>query len=165
MTGPLILLSTITSLAYNIARRYYGDQHYAWCAPAPAPDRFARQNPPSSDPIALYWSLVKDIDGGDQHSDAIARNRLGIIRGANVRHLQGVIDDDTRQLIDDVAKTAPLDDFKPLLLIIPYLAVTGIVRAVDLGSRARATADEYIIEDLPRSCFDIIELERGRKWT
>lgn len=127
---------------------------------SPAPDRFASKNPPSSDPIAIYWRYRQDIEDGDQHSAVIARNRLGIIRGAYIRHIQGVVDNDTRQLIEAVAKAAVLVDFKPLLLVVPYFGVKGIVKPVDLVSRARPTVDEYIIEDLPRDCFDVIDLDR-----
>jgi hypothetical protein len=56
----LTLFSTVTSLAYWVAERFYGHCHHVWCAPAPAMDRFVPRNPPSSDPIQIYWSFHED---------------------------------------------------------------------------------------------------------
>jgi hypothetical protein len=157
---PLALYSTITSLAYWIAQKYYTERHYVWCAPARHADRFAPTNPPSSDPIKLSWVYHNDVVQGDAHSAAIERNRIGIIRGAEARHRQDVIDGRTRRLIEATSRHAHLIDFKPLLLVIPFAGVNRIVRPASLRVRARAAAEEYIIEDLPRSCFDVIELQR-----
>jgi hypothetical protein len=75
-----------------------------------------------------------------------------------VREQQGVIDQPTRELIEQVVKKATLVDFSPLLLVIPYTAVSGIVKRAAVTARARATSEEYIIENLPRNCFDVLEL-------
>jgi hypothetical protein len=157
---PLTLFSTVTSLAYWVAERFYAHCHHAWCAPAPAMDRFVPRNPPSSDPIQIYWSFHEDIAGGDEHSAVIAANRLGLIRGAAARCSQGVVDEKTRQLIEATVKRAPLSAFKPLLLVIPYTAVSDIVKPADPDARAGVMAEEYVIEQLPRTCFDVIELHR-----
>lgn len=131
-----------------------------WCAPRPEIDRFALSNPPSSDPVSIYWGFRRDIDGGDEHSALIEANRRGIVRGASLKEQQGVIDQATRGLIESVVKKAPISDFSPLLLVIPYSGVTGIVKPADVDARARATSEEYIIENLPRNCFDVLELHR-----
>lgn len=32
-TAPLVLYSTNTWLAYTVAERFYGGEHYVWCTP------------------------------------------------------------------------------------------------------------------------------------
>jgi hypothetical protein len=71
----LTLFSTVTTLAYWAAERFYGHRDYVWAAPAPAIDRFVPENPPSSDPIRIYWSYHRDIAAGDEHSPIIEANR------------------------------------------------------------------------------------------
>lgn len=156
----LVLYSTISTLAYWIAQRYYAQRHYVWCAPAPAMDRFAPVNPPSSDPIRIYWSFFDDIAAGDEHSSKVKENRLGLVRGAATRHAQGLIDEATRQSIADTVQLAPLNAFAPLFLVIPVAAVGGVLRPADPRERARPTAEEFIIDDLPRTSFDVLVLHR-----
>lgn len=156
---PLILYSTVTQLAYHVAQHFYSGTHYAWCAPAPSADAFVVQNPPSSDPISLYWRYKRDIDGGDSHSDLIARQRRGIARGAVVKAELGIISADERSQIEGMAQAAPLGDFRPLLFVMPYSRVRNLARPASLDDRARASSREFIVEALPRDCFDVLRLE------
>lgn len=158
MSKPLVLYSATTKLAYWIAQKYYGETHYVWCAPKRDTDRFGFTNPPSSEPVSIYWTYKRDVDSGDGHSAIVEGNRRGIIRGATIKEQSGVIDQSTRELIEQMVKSAGLGDFSPLLLVIPYSAVESSVRPADIPNRARATSDEYIIESLPRNCFDVLEL-------
>jgi hypothetical protein len=157
---PLVLYSTITQLAYSLGQKYYRGLHYVWCAPCPEVDRFALRNPASSDPLSIYWRLLRDIEDGDEHSLQIDGNRRGLLFGASIKEQQGVIDQLTRQRIEAVVTRAPIRDFSPLLLVIPYASVSGIVKPADITAAARATSEEYIIDELPRSCFDVLQLHR-----
>ena len=141
MPNPLILYSATSQLAYNLGQKFYGGIHYVWCAPRPETDRYGFLNPPSLDPISIYWRFHADIKAGDEHSAQIDQNRRGLIRGASVKEQQGVIDQPARELIEAVVKRAPLSDFSPLLFVIPYAAVSGIVKPGS-GSRARATSED-----------------------
>lgn len=158
MSPPLIVYSCITKLAYNLGQNFYGGVHYVWCAPRPAPDRFGWRNPDSSDPLAIYRHVLKAIQDGDGHSPLIEQNRRGLLFGAQTKEQQGVINAATRQRIEAVVKLAPLSDFSPLLLVMPYAAVCDIIRQADLEHTARPTSEEYIIEALPRNSFDVLEL-------
>jgi hypothetical protein len=160
LSTPLVLYSAITRLAYSLAQRHYRAVHYVWCAPGPELDRFALRNPASSDPLAIYWRLHRDVEDGDEHSAQVNDNRRGLLRGASVKEKQGIIDLPTRQRIEAVVRKAPVKDFSPLLLVIPYASVTGIVKAAGVAITARATSEEYIIDALPRDCFDVLELHR-----
>ena len=158
--APLTLFSTVTSLAYLIGERFYRQRHYVWCAPAPPTDAHVSKNPPSSDPIGIYWTYHRDIAGGDRHSAAIEANRNGIIRGARNWCDRKVISEADCQLIEAIVRGAPLTEFRPLLLVIPWRSVQNKIAPVDPDRRARTTSEEYIIEFLPRRCFDILELHR-----
>jgi len=154
---PLVLYSTVSRLAYSINQRFYKGTHFVWCAPADAPDPFVAQNPPSSDPIDLYHRFERESRKSDGHSDLIAGNRNGIIRGASSREAQGIISKAERARIEQIALDAHFGDFSPLLLVIPYQQVAGIVKEVDGTAMAGATSQEFIIEDLPRVLFDVLK--------
>ncbi len=53
---------------------------------------------------------------------------------------------------------AELRDFRPLLYVIPYNPVVNLVKPVDVSQRASLYHEEYVIERLPRSLFEIVEL-------
>lgn len=159
MPDPLILHSAVTMLSYRVAQDHYGGEHYVWCAPCRDVDRFASINPPSSDPVSIYRRLVSDIRGGDKHSSIIRQNRRGIRRGATVKEQAGVIDAAKRKEIEKLARTASLAEFQPILLVMPFEVVRHIIKPATLPSRAAVWSQEFIIERLPRSCFDVLELE------
>ena len=150
-TPPRVLYSAVSSLAYLIGQRFYAKTHYVWCAPV---------NPPSSDPTQIYWAYHHAIATGDQHSGVIRRNRAGIADGAATRRSQQVIDSTAERTITELARSAQLVEFRPLLLGIPFHAVATQVRPAAIKARARVTSEAYIIENLPRNCFDIVELHR-----
>lgn len=74
LPDPLILYSAVTKLAYVLGQKYYGEVHYIWCAPRCAPDPYSFSNPPSSDPVKIYWRYYDDVSGGDEHSGLIETN-------------------------------------------------------------------------------------------
>ncbi|MYN17205.1 hypothetical protein GTP81_10620 [Rugamonas sp. FT107W] len=55
-------------------------------------------------------------------------------------------------------RDVPLANFKPLMLVIPAAPVTALLNSVPVAQRASVFSEEYIIENLPRSLFDAIEL-------
>lgn len=128
--------------------------------PHPRADRFMLRNPASSDPLTIYWRFYRDIADGDEHSTQIETNRDGLLRGAAAKRKERTIDLPIHQHIKRTVRRAPLRDFSPLLLVIPYTAVSGIVKPVAVSAAARATSEEYVIEHLPGSCFDVLELHR-----
>jgi hypothetical protein len=159
MADPLFLYSTNTLLAFHINETYYDELHYVWCSPffgaANVPSPY-RPNPPSSSPQEIYETLAKDIQNNDRHSDKIKLNKAGLRRGATVKLTNGVIDQTQRLEILDKIRLAQLVDYRPLLYVMPFPLVRGMMRIVPVRHRANPLAEEYIIERLPRSGFDII---------
>jgi hypothetical protein len=156
---PLLLYSTNTLLAYHINQTYYGELHYVWCsaffgvANIPSP---YRPNPPSSSPQGIYETLLKAVENGDRHSEKIRLNRAGLRRGATFKHGQGDITNSQRLEILDKVRLAQIADFKPLLYVIPYAPVSGMLSTVPVRHRANPLSEEYIIARLPSTSFDII---------
>lgn len=159
MTEPLFLYSTNTLLAFHINQTYYGEVHYVWCSPffgaANIPSPY-RPNPPSSSPQEIYDSLTRDIQNNDRHSAKIKSNKAGLRRGANFRRQRGLITDLQRLEIFDKVRLAPIPEYRPLLYLIPFPLVKTIARIVPVSHRANPLAEEFIIEGLPRTSFDII---------
>jgi hypothetical protein len=161
MNSKRIYYSCSTWLSYQICQHYYGQRHYAWCAPFfDAESVFSLPNsiPPSSNPRAIYWSLKRDVDAGDLHSAKIADVRDGIEHGAAIKRAAGIITRSQCLQIKRIARFAHVSDFVPLMFVIPLHPVTGRVKLVDIRNRASSLSEEYIITDLPRHLFDAIEL-------
>jgi hypothetical protein len=158
-----ILYSVNTWLAYNIARMFYGDEHYVWCSPVF--DSRCRPGlhavpPPTSCPGDIYHSLLEEVRRRDLHSAKISENRLGILKGAAVKQSTGIITEDELNEITAVVATAQAADFMPLLYVIPYNGIAHLLREVPVSQRAHPLSEEFVIEALPGELFDVISLHR-----
>lgn len=156
----LLLYSTNTWLAYKISKEYYGDFHYVWCSPyfsARSVPAYDYTNPPSSSPSEIYDVLFADTKRGDLHSARIEANRIGLLHGANKKAAAGIIDGKKKREIYSIVKQAETLNFRPLLYIIPSALVLDMAKEVPVNKRAHPFSVEFIIENLPRSHFDIVE--------
>jgi hypothetical protein len=157
---PLILYSTNTWLAYTIAQRYYRAEHYAWCTPYFDPRRYGNDAavPPTSSPLEVYQSLAAEAARGDRHSAKIEENRAGIRHGASAKRAAGIIDDSQERAIVTIVDLAYGNDFRPLMYIIPYSLVARKLREPPPEDKAHPLSAEYVIDNMPRKHFDVIEL-------
>ena len=161
MSDPLMLYTAYTWLAYRINETYYQQRHYVWCTPYFDPaSKFAPESavPPTSSPREIYNNLFDEVARGDRHSAKISQNRLGIIRGADVKRKLGIIGDQAHADITAIATSAEVRDFRPLLFVIPFALVSGAVKQVPVKDRAHPLSQEFIIENLGRASFDVWEL-------
>lgn len=55
---------------------------------------------------------------------------------------------------------AETHEFRPVLYIVPYERVEGLVIHVPAAGRANPFSVEYRIEQLRNDCFDLLELRR-----
>lgn len=157
---PLLLYSTNTWLSYQIAQRFYGQVHYVWCTPY-----FDMQHgsgssygvAPTSAPMEIYRNLSAEVRMGDTHSSKIAENKSGISRGAAAKLSAGVITSAQQVEIEAIVTRSPVQDFRPLLFVIPYDKVASLVVPVAVEQRAHPLSGEYVITELPRSHFDVLE--------
>jgi hypothetical protein len=162
MNNKEIYYSCCTSLCYEICGRYYNDEHYVWCTPYFNPT--SRMNlpnrvPPTSSPCAIYWNLRNEIEAGDMHSAKIDKNRAGIIAGARAKFSSGVISAAQYYEIKDLAALSEIEQFWPLILVIPRKPVDALLKSVEIRHRANLMSEEYIIECLPRKKFHAIEFD------
>lgn len=157
------MYSANTWLAYKVAKRFYNDEHYVWCAPyfdVRALPMYDAALPPTSSPSEIYHNLAAEVLAGDQHSTKIKENKVGILKGATFKRKAGVINEQEEKDIAAIVEKAETRDFKPLMYVIPFKIVAKLVREVPVDERAHPLSVEYVIERLPRSKFDIINLER-----
>lgn len=159
ITHP-ILYSAMTTLAYNINKKYYGDKHYMWCTPYFGSDFDSPHFtvPPSSSPVEIYNTLKKEVEGADHHNTKIDLNRRGIRKGASIMLKLGKISQDDHDEIVYISKKAKDQHFKPLLCVIARLEAVPYYQKVDVKDRANPLSHEYILSDLPQSAFDIIRI-------
>lgn len=155
-----VLYSAMTTLAYNINKKYYSDKHYMWCTPYFGSD-FESPHftvPPSSSPLEIYNTLKKEVDGSDHHNTKIELNRRGIRKGAAVMLRLSKITQDEHDEILHITKVAKDQLFRPLLCVIPRIEAVPYYKKVDVKDKANPLSHEYILSDLPQSAFDIIRI-------
>lgn len=155
-----VLYSTMSTLAYNINRSFYGGVHYLWCTPyfGSNYDLPEFSVPPSSSPLEIYRLMEREIDGADLHATKLKLNRVGIKRGADKMFSLDRISEDTRMEIQAICDLATPNQFRPLLCVIPRLEAVPFFQKVDVKDRANPLSHEYILRDLPRASFDIIRM-------
>jgi len=160
LSRSLLLYSTNTWLAWAIAERYYRGIHWVWCSPFFRPERGLSPvaMPPTAIPGEIYDTLAKHVRAGDRHSPFINGNRVGILNGAKCKAEAGVITEKEHAEIVGAVDHAQIADFRPVLYVMPFRAVSRRVIAVPEAERAHSLSIEYRVEDLPRYLFDVIEL-------
>lgn len=160
MPEPLILYSANTQLAYRINEHFYQQTHYVWCNPffsATSTRAIDVQMPPSSTPCDICRTYLEDIARRDLNSHNLERNRSGLQKGMKFKLRERVITEEQHQELKEIVAKAALDEFRPLLYIIPFEGVQDLARPAPRRQRAHPFSPEYVIERLPRSRFDVLE--------
>jgi hypothetical protein len=161
MSSP-VLYSTNVFLKFHIQQQYRGDIHYVWCSENFDSRTVAAYSPgalvpPSSNPADIYRSLIDDVKRADRHSAKIAAQRASFEKLAVAWLTAGEITASQKDEIIYMTEHADMNYWRPLLYVIPRMPVEARLRTVPMDKRA-GLGPEYIIEDLRRSEFDIIEL-------
>jgi hypothetical protein len=157
---PLVLYSTNTFLKFHIQEQFLG-VHRVWCSPvfeAQKRDRYSlgAGQPPSSDPCTIYRSLHHAVTVSDDH-DAKINSQRKVLSALAVEWFEaGTITQAARDEIIAIVQQARFPDWRPLIFVIPYATVQSRLQLVDRQNRA-SHEPEYIIADLTRGEFDIIE--------
>lgn len=131
-----------------------------WCSPYFDPSSIPAiefTNPPSSTPRDIYGTLQQAVQRKDRHNTKINDNRVGLLKGAYLKKQDKIITTDQHKEIVEIIEEAGIQDFRPLLYIIPGDPVANLIKDVPVQDRAHPLSLEYIIERLPRGCFDFIE--------
>jgi hypothetical protein len=159
MPDPLVLYSANTQLAYRINEHFYGQIHFVWCSAffSATSRSIDVEMPPSSTPCDICRNYLEDISRRDLHSTRLQHNRDGLQTGLKAKLVERVITEKQyRELKNIIAKSA-LEEFRPLLYVIPFEGVRDLAEPVPPLQRAHPFSPEYKIECLPRSRFDVLD--------
>jgi len=145
-----------------IQQKYRGDKHYVWCGENFDSTKVSHYSTtaraaPSSDPSAIYAQLKRAITYSDAHCDKIVSQRNSIIKLAKGWAAKGEISEQDLKDITFNAKHASLNDWRPLIYVIPREKVEPRLVPVPADKRA-SLGNEFILRDLSADEFDIIEL-------
>lgn len=153
-----VLFSVGSFFAYKIAKRYYKNVHYVWCAC----EFDSKIQPHTSNPKTICSAFLRAIRSGDRHDELIYNNKAGIIRGADAKLAAGVIDEKQHQEICQLVSLADYEAFFPVVYVIPLEGLTDADKRcyeVPMEKRASDTSQEYIISDLAPSEFTLIDMK------
>lgn len=147
-----LLYSIGTNLAYMIAKKHYGNIHYAWCTT----EFSSIYQPPTSNPSKICQRYLDVISKGDRHAVEINNNIAGILKGAKAKLDSNVISKQQFKIIRYEVANAWYEDFFPMLYIIQSEKVKHKCIEVPMPNRASDDAVEYLIDDLRTDEFDAI---------
>lgn len=157
--SPLLLYSTQSYLSFHINQRFYREEHFVWCAPVyEPPGGLGYIVPPTSCPRDIAKDLLNAVILSDRHNKKIEALRTGIRRGASIKCAADVISAEQEATINAMVDQAELKWFRPLLYVIPLAACEPLVKDVPVQDRANPLSDEFTIERLHRSMFDVIRI-------
>ncbi len=148
-------------MKFRIQRDYRNDVHYVWCSEhfdSTKLDPYAPgfKTASSADPANIYKRLVEDIATKDLHSSKIARQKTTLKKLANDWANASEITQKQQEEIVYLVDNASFQEWRPLLFLIPLNLVAERLELVPIERRASG-GKEYIIRDLQRSEFEIIE--------
>jgi hypothetical protein len=156
------LYSTNPWVSYMIAERYRGNIHRVWCGEVYDPRKepslsLASAVPPSSSPAQIYKRWAEELQTGERHS--LERDRVkATLSSLAVRWCtDGSIEEGQRDEILYALEQNDSQLWRPLLYVIPRTPqIAQRLLTVPPAKRA-GLAPEYILEDLRREEFDVLE--------
>src|SRR5262249_12526774 len=150
-------------LKFHIQQEYRGDVHYVWCSEffdatkAPAYSK-AAMVPPTSNPADIYKDLKAAVQRSDHHNAKIQAQKAAFLALAVDWEARGQISADAKEEIIYMVEKGGFEMWRPLLYVIPRAAtLEPRLETVPIAKRA-GFGPEYIIRDLKRNEFDVIEL-------
>ncbi len=157
-----ILYSCNVFLKQHIQQLYRNDTHFVWCS-----ERFdsttagtysaAALVAPSSNPVDIYRDLKNACARSDWHNAKIAEQKVSLKALAVTWEQNGEISTNDRDDILYMVDNATFQYWRPLLYVIPYAPVAARLQTVPVSKRA-GLGVEYVISDLQRPEFDLIEI-------
>ena len=159
---PDILYSTNNRMKLLINERFRKDVHYVWCGDCFDSTKVATYSAaaltaPSSDPCAIYRQYQTETQRMDRHSTKIPEQKLSLSTLAVKWRDDGEITDEEAEEIIYMMQNSEAAHWKPLLYVSPRAAVAARLQTVPVAKRA-SFGIEYILPDLRRNEFDIVEL-------
>ncbi len=157
----ILFYSINSKLAHYINETFYS-RHFVWCSPVFNNEKLDslhhyKKIPPSSNPFTIFQRLKQDASSNDLHSKIIEQNKSGLKRGAIDMLNAKVIDPLDFARINKIIDLAPIDQFLPLIYLIPKSCVENRIKLVDVDQSANPLSIEYQIIDLKQNEFEVID--------
>lgn len=157
-----LIYSTNVFLKLILQEKYASDLHFAWCSEhfdSKAVSRYARGAlvGASANPADIFREIKRDIESGELHSAKLTAQKASFIARAQEWEKAGTISEVDRDDIIFMVNNASPKDWRPLIYVIRRDAVVPRLEHVPAKDRA-GLGDEFIIRDLARDEFDILEL-------
>lgn len=155
------LYSTNPFLKYHFQEKHRKSVHYVWCSEVFDSQREGAYSlgavvPSSSNPAELYRRLKRDVESEDRHSSLLTEKRASLVSVAsNWRTAGHISPSDLEDILFQIANS-PTGNWRPLLYVIPREIVASRLLPVQAIARA-GLGDEFIIPDLMRAEFDVLE--------
>jgi hypothetical protein len=150
-------------MKYVINEKYRRNVHYVWCSESFDSSTLSSYVSgslvaPTSNPKDIFMDLRKAVDATDRHNTKIKEQILGLSARAVTWEADGEISTfDKNEIIYMVNEPSYFKYWKPLLYVIPRPLVESRLEPVSAALCA-SLGNEYIIRDLHRDEFDLIEL-------
>ena len=160
--GP-VLYSTNVLLKLLIQEQFFGDMHYVWCSECfDSSKEYAYSGRAlvgsTSNPADIYRELRRAVETSDQHCLKIKEQKASLSALAVRAAGSGDISTQSKEDIVHMVETAAMGHWRPVIYVIPANASVR-KKAQEVPRRKCASAGpEYIIPDLRRSAFDVIEV-------
>ncbi len=156
------LYSTNSYIKQLIQRQFRRDLHYVYCSEvfdARVHGVYSpyAELPPSSNPAEIYRDLRAACASKDRHNEKIASVKNSILRLASEWQERGEITASDEAEIAYILRESQFDDWRPMIYVIRRDLVEPRLREVPITERA-GRCIEYIIEDLRREEFDMLEI-------
>ncbi len=150
-------------MKYLINEKYRGNVHYVWCS-----ESFDSKTlgtyvsgslvAPTSNPKDIFLDLKRAVDATDKHNAKINEQISALLARAVKWEASGDIStSDKDDIIYMVNEPAYFKHWRPLLYVIPRAPVEARLQPVPAALCA-SLGKEYILSDLRRDEFDLIEL-------
>lgn len=150
-------------MKYLINEKYRGNIHYVWCS-----ESFDSKTlgsyvsgslvAPTSNPKDIFLDLKRAVDATDKHNAKINEQISALSARAVKWEANAEISTlDKDDIIYMVNESAYFKHWRPLLYVIPRAPVEARLQAVPAALCA-SLGKEYILSDLRRDEFDLIEL-------
>jgi hypothetical protein len=122
-----------------------------------SPYTFASLTPPSSNPREIYRELTAAVARRDRHNAKIVQTKALYAAMSIDWVKKGEMSESDRDELLYFVESADFSLWRPLLYVVPRLPVADRMILVPPLNRA-SHGPEYVISDLRRREFDIIEL-------
>lgn len=160
--SSLFLYSTNVYLKLLIQEKYRNNLHYVWCSDCFDSTKLSGYTlgslgAPSSNPVDIYRDLKRDLERSDLHSAKIRDQKASFkslaVQWQQAKEITKLEEQEIVYLVD----SASAQLWRPLIYVISRPLVQPRLQIVPLAHRA-SMADEFIVPDLARSEFDLVEI-------